>query len=504
MAPRSQPQRLEHPLDASQVEAVDQMFQELYDDIQNDSIFPSTTEGDILYRGDERLERLAIGAENTVLRTDGVVPEWGKVDLATSGDTTGILPVPSGGTGVASVTAYAVVVGGTTSTGALQDVGSTGTLGQVLTSDGSGAKPAWADPDPAANLILNGGFDLAQRQAFGTPTTYSQTAARAYTADRWGITNENASVQYARVDASATPETGLLAPFYGQYTKITNAGKICISQPIEGNLCVHLKSQTARVQVKMKASTATTMRIALLQLTAAGTIDTIPGYASGAPSGTFISAFGVDGTDPTFGTNLSKITPVTADNATIASDALTCSVTTAWQRFGGTFTLPSDFKNLILVIYSNADIGIAATVSLTEAGLYHGKAFRPWATLDQASLAFKAFRYYSKSFGLATAPAQNVGLSSAVWGTVSVAGIAADQPIIVRYLTILRSGTPTFTFYNPSAANAFARNTTRGTDATATASANANGAGFDANFTGIAAWTVGDIVRVHYTADAEF
>ena len=38
MAPRSQPHRLEHPLDASQVEALDGMLQDLYDDISNGSI----------------------------------------------------------------------------------------------------------------------------------------------------------------------------------------------------------------------------------------------------------------------------------------------------------------------------------------------------------------------------------------------------------------------------------------------------------------------------------
>ncbi len=53
------------------------------------------------------------------------------------------LVVPSGGTGIATTTAYGVICGGTTSTGILQNAG-TGTSGQILTSAGSAALPTWA------------------------------------------------------------------------------------------------------------------------------------------------------------------------------------------------------------------------------------------------------------------------------------------------------------------------------------------------------------------------
>lgn len=55
------------------------------------------------------------------------------------------LPVAGGGTGVASVTAYAPIFGGTTSTGSLQS-GTVGTAGQVLTSNGAGALPTFQAP----------------------------------------------------------------------------------------------------------------------------------------------------------------------------------------------------------------------------------------------------------------------------------------------------------------------------------------------------------------------
>lgn len=53
------------------------------------------------------------------------------------------LTVSHGGTGAGSFTAYSVICGGTTSTGAFQNVSGVGTAAQVLTSNGAGALPTW-------------------------------------------------------------------------------------------------------------------------------------------------------------------------------------------------------------------------------------------------------------------------------------------------------------------------------------------------------------------------
>jgi len=52
-------------------------------------------------------------------------------------------PVANGGTGRSTQTAYAVICGGTTSTGAQQSIASVGTTGQVLTSNGASALPTF-------------------------------------------------------------------------------------------------------------------------------------------------------------------------------------------------------------------------------------------------------------------------------------------------------------------------------------------------------------------------
>lgn len=62
--------------------------------------------------------------------------------------------VSSGGTGLSSTTAYAVLCGGTTSTAALQSIASVGTAGQVLTSNGAGALPTYQAVGGGTSLVV--------------------------------------------------------------------------------------------------------------------------------------------------------------------------------------------------------------------------------------------------------------------------------------------------------------------------------------------------------------
>lgn len=77
--------------------------------------------------------------------------------------------VPGGGTGLTSATAYAVLCGGTTSTGNFQSIASVGTSTQILTSNGAGALPTFQ------NAPSGGGFVLV------TTATASSSASIAFT-----------------------------------------------------------------------------------------------------------------------------------------------------------------------------------------------------------------------------------------------------------------------------------------------------------------------------------
>lgn len=69
-------------------------------------------------------------------------------------NTSNPVTVAQGGTGDVSVTAYAVLCGGTTSTGAVQSVSGVGTANQVLTSNGASALPTWQTAATGAWFLI--------------------------------------------------------------------------------------------------------------------------------------------------------------------------------------------------------------------------------------------------------------------------------------------------------------------------------------------------------------
>jgi hypothetical protein len=66
------------------------------------------------------------------------------------------IPMDEGGTGNTTMTAYAVVCGGTTPTGALQSVSGLGSAGQILTSNGAAALPTFQAAPASGIGTLNG------------------------------------------------------------------------------------------------------------------------------------------------------------------------------------------------------------------------------------------------------------------------------------------------------------------------------------------------------------
>lgn len=76
----------------------------------------------------------------------------GSIDLTTK--VTGTLPVGNGGLGVATLTAYGLICGGTTSTGPVQSIG-LGTTGQALISNGAGALPTWQTLAGGGNALTS-------------------------------------------------------------------------------------------------------------------------------------------------------------------------------------------------------------------------------------------------------------------------------------------------------------------------------------------------------------
>ena len=329
------------------------------------------------------------------------------------------------------------------------------------------------------NLLVNGGFTFAQRQAPGTLTTIT---IDKYSADRWRISRENADLQYQRNDALG--ETGLTSQYYGLWKKITNAGKLVVYQILEGANSVPLRSKTVTFSAYMKASSAKTIRMAVLELQTAGAIDTIPG--------TFVTAYGANSTDPTFGANVAIIT-----------GAESKSVTTSWTAFSVTVTVPATSKNIIVAFWSDSQFSANDTLSVAQAGLYVASYALPWVATPKLQDLQACQRHYFKTFLIDTAPAQNIGANTGEWSQPATAAGAATERGPKLIYPVPMFATPTLTTYSILAASAEFYDATALAVCTAASSVNPSPSGVQLQCTGAAGTAVGNSLRVHLTAEAE-
>jgi hypothetical protein len=117
-------------------------------------------------------------------------------------------------------------------------------------------------------------------------------------------------------------------------------------------------------------------------------------------------------------------------------------------------------------------------------------------------------RYYQKSFntggsGIGTAPAQNAGNAGAKGLIQAVGSASVMGGNHIQFATTMRAVPNTLTSYNPSAANAFAYNTSTGTSWTVTNFAYAGTSGVIVGGTTPAGSAAGQTNYVHWTAEAE-
>lgn len=364
------------------------------------------------------------------------------------------------------------------------------------------------------NLLLNPEFAIAQRQVPATLTTYSSTTSRVYAADRWAMVNSVASLQFANFDAGGVNGVaGLQARYYGIFKQITNPGKHVVFQVLDGTESNELGGRTVRFQFKAKngAAGAATLRMGLLYIGTGGTVDTLPA--------TIASAFGAAGTDPTWGTNLGVIAPVSCEaNGTIVnrgSAAVDCVLTSAFQRFSATFVIPAgtNYLNLIPCIWTNALPAANDIWHISEVGFYNGAEIRDYFPRSFGDELLACQRFYSKSFPLLIAPAASASVASAGYGTCSIinragSGVAAAVQFDIQWPTRMAKS-PTLTFFTPVAAGAVAYRHTgttpaaQGTTAVNTSGTTDRGASVTVTEEATANAAVGDLVSVHWTADAE-
>lgn len=360
------------------------------------------------------------------------------------------------------------------------------------------------------NIITNGGFNVQQRMAVASTAIagISTTTRAGQVADRWAVTASVASnLNWQQVDTSGSPEAGLLSRYYGSIISATAGKRVMLSQFITNADMAHLRGQKARLSVKlnMKVGNAQVFKLGLLQLTSAGTVDTSPAFLSAAFS-TTASVL------PSWGTNLSAITPdsITPENGTINGAFLDITVPqTTWQRSSVVFTIPSTAKNLVVVLFQDVTGGTTDNISIAEFQLTQRQEIIDYVEPPFAETLARCQRFFAKSFPLSVTPAAAVAVATGGNGcinTITRAGATALASHIEILFPVKMFKTPTLTLYAPVGAGSAPFRISGTTPAVQTSPATTGllDTGAVVSSTGDAAGAVGDLVGVHYSAEAEF
>ena len=359
------------------------------------------------------------------------------------------------------------------------------------------------------NQLTNGGFDFIQRWSPTLSTNTQTTPGNRYLMhDQWGLVSQTASCQVGRIDAYTTPITGSVTRYYAQLKQITGAGKVMYVNFLGQRDTANLRGKVVRFQIKYATGawgSGSALRLGCIQNNASATGDTI--------ATVFASAFGANLADPTLGTNLAYVAPLTTgldgDNLTGAAGTNALQITNpaanaTFVRASGLFTVPTNCVNIGFAIWSDSQLNVNDVLNLAEAKVVIGQEINDWNPISIEFELERAQLWCAKSFALDTAPAQAITIGTGEWSFAgTVAGAAAN--VSGRILFPVRMNkTPTVTFYNPASANAYVRDVTHSADCTVTTAVNASDTGVSLTCTPTATGTVGGDLRVHWLADAGF
>ncbi len=317
------------------------------------------------------------GTANQVLRVNGAgtALAFGSIDLAQSATVgTSILPVSNGGTGVASTTAYALLAGGTTSTGALQSLSGVGTSGQILVSNGAAALPTWQTSTSALGQALTKVDDTNVTLSLGGAPTTALLSATSLTLGWTGqlgltrggtaasLTASNGGIVYSTASAMAILAGTATAGQHLQSGSSAAPSWTTATFPSTAAAGTILAAGTANTITATATPTlgasGTTLGTLGFAGNTSGTVTVRPQAAAGTPTLTFPNASG------TFA--VSATAPITLD-ATTGAIAVTGSALTKVDDTNVTLTLGGTPTTALLAATS-LTLGWTGQLGLTRGG----------------------------------------------------------------------------------------------------------------------------------------
>ena len=432
-----------------------------------------------------------------------------------SSTTTGSI-ITAGGVGIAK----ALYVGTTANVAGAATLGSTLTYGGVtLTNAVTGTGKMVLDTSPTLvtpalgtpasgvltnctgvqyngfkNRIINGAMVIDQRNAGASQTT---STINTYMVDRWYNSNSQNSKYTVQQNAgSVTPPVGFInyqgATSTSAYTVLTG-DFFFIVQPIEGLNIADLAWGTAN------AATVTLSFWVRSSLTGTfgGSLRNSAANRSYPYSYTISSANTWEQKTITIAGDTSGTWLTTNGTGILVSFSLGMGATysgTAGSWVGANY---ASVTGATSVVGTNGATFYITGVQLEKGSTATSFDYRPYET----ELAL-CQRYFEKSFDIGTAVAQNSGTYNGTAVFPSPGALSGMSFADTRYKVNKRNAA-TVTFYNPAAANAFARDQNAGVNCTATSAWVAGESSFAITATTPVGSSATNRVAVHWSADSE-
>ena len=342
------------------------------------------------------------------------------------------------------------------------------------------------------NKIINPGMVIDQRSV---GTGYSNPANGDYTLDRWvvqysGVANPFSQAQstskpsgnysYSLLTTVVTQDNAIAAgDFYGFGTRIEGYDAVDLIETTFTLGFWVLSSIVGTFCVSFRNSASTSSYVAVYTINNASTWEykTITVSGGLVSSGTWLrdNQIGVR----VFWALAAGSTYQTTGNVWAVGNYLATSAQTNWMATAGN------------------------TFRITGVQLSVGTVLPAWVSRPYEQELALCQRYYQKSFGQAVVPAQNAGNTGGAFSFPQVVGAASTQRAMRAVFPVTMRATPTtVTTYNPSAANAEMRNATTNTDCSST-SVGFGDSGISVSTVTPAGSSAGDLLRVHWTAEAE-